>query len=58
MVQGPKGQFMRVRCECKNEQIVFNKAATDVSCLVCDKLLAKSQGGKAKVLASVLEVLS
>jgi small subunit ribosomal protein S27e len=57
MVQGPKGEFHRVRCECKNEQIIFNKAATNVVCLVCDQPLAKSAGGKAKILARTLEVL-
>jgi len=57
MIQEPKGKFVRVRCECKNEQIIFDKAATDVKCLVCDELLAKSLGGKAKIIARQLEVL-
>jgi small subunit ribosomal protein S27e len=50
-----KGQFLRVRCECKNEQVIFGKAATEVKCLVCDKAMAKSTGGKVKLIARVLE---
>lgn len=52
-------QFIKVRCKkCKNEQIIFSKAATDVNCLVCDKELAKSTGGKTNVLGQTLEVLN
>ena len=42
----------------KNEQIIFGKAASDVKCLVCGEELAKSTGGKAKIVGQVLEVLS
>ena len=51
-------QFIKVRCDkCKNEQIIFSRSASDVNCLVCDKELAKSTGGKTKVLGKVLEVM-
>ena len=51
--------FIKVRCnKCKNEQVIFSKASQNVHCLVCNELLAKSTGGKAKVAAGVLEVLS
>ena len=53
-----KGKFVKVRWECKNEQVVFEKAATDIKCLVCDKPMAKSTGGKAKFVARELEVLN
>jgi small subunit ribosomal protein S27e len=55
---GPKGKFIKVRCECKNEQIIFGKAATKVMCLVCDKPLAESTGGKTKLIARTLEVMN
>ena len=51
-------KFMKVRCpKCKNEQIVFGKAATKVSCLVCSKPIVEPSGGKAKIKARILEVL-
>ena len=51
-------KFIKVRCpKCKNEQIMFGKAATDVECLVCSKVLSKSTGGKSIIKARVLEVL-
>jgi len=36
---------------------MFGKASTEVKCLVCDKKLASSQGGKAKIKARILEIL-
>ena len=51
-------KFVKVRCsKCKNEQIIFSKAASNVKCLVCDETLAKSTGGKAHIDARVLEIL-
>ncbi len=49
--------FIKVRCECKNEQVIFSKASSQVSCLVCGKMLAKTTGGKATILGEQLEVL-
>jgi len=49
-------KFLKVVCsKCKNEQIIFNKAASDVKCLVCNAVLAESTGGKAKVKAKVVQ---
>lgn len=58
MSNEPVSKFVRVRCaKCKNEQVIFGKAATQVDCLVCQEPLAKSSGGKTKVTGQVLEVL-
>ena len=57
MIQEPKGKFVKVRCECKNEQIIFGKTATPINCLVCNKPLATPTGGKTKVIARTLEIL-
>jgi small subunit ribosomal protein S27e len=55
----PTSKFIKIRCpKCKNEQIMFGKNSTEVRCLVCGKKLAEPTGGKAKVKARVLEVLS
>lgn len=54
-----ESKFVKIRCpKCKNEQIMFGKAAQQVKCLVCDKILADPTGGKAKIKARVLEVLA
>ncbi|MFW6383778.1 MAG: 30S ribosomal protein S27e [Halodesulfurarchaeum sp.] len=52
------GNFIRVECpDCENEQTVFEKAATEVSCAVCGTTLVTPTGGKAAVEAEVLEVV-
>jgi len=57
-VREPTSKFIKVRCpKCKNEQIVFGKANSNVVCLVCGKILAEPTGGKSKVKARILEVL-
>lgn len=59
MASEPKSKFIKVRCSgCKNEQIVFGTASTVVNCLVCDKEVVYPTGGKSKISARVLEVLS
>ncbi len=57
-IREPVSKFIKVRCpKCKNEQIIFGKASTEVMCLVCGRALASPKGGKAKIKARVLEVL-
>jgi small subunit ribosomal protein S27e len=52
------GKFLKVKCgKCKNEQVIFEKPAGDVKCLVCGETLAESMGGKARLKAKVLEVV-
>ncbi|MFP4568024.1 MAG: 30S ribosomal protein S27e [Candidatus Woesearchaeota archaeon] len=58
MIKQPDSKFIKVRCvKCKNEQVIFGKSASKVSCLVCGKELGAPTGGKTKVKARVLEVL-
>jgi len=58
MVNEPNSKFIKVRCaKCKNEQVVFGKASSNVNCLVCGKSLAEPTGGKTRVKARILEVL-
>ena len=59
IVKEPKSKFVKVRCQkCKNEQVIFGKPAAAVNCLVCNKVLAEPSGGKGKIKARILEVLS
>ena len=41
-------EFLKVKCEkCKNQQVIFEKPAIEVKCLVCNEVLAKPTGGRA-----------
>lgn len=58
MFENPESKFVKVRCKsCNNEQIVFNKASTEVKCNVCNSVLVKPTGGLAKILAEEVAVL-
>jgi small subunit ribosomal protein S27e len=58
MIKETTSKFIKVRCtKCKNEQIIFEKASTLVTCLVCNETLATPRGGKAKLKATPLESL-
>lgn len=58
-VKETRSKFIKVRCpKCKNEQIIFGKSDSIVKCLVCDKILSEPTGGKGKIKARILEVLS
>ena len=59
LIPQPKSRFLRVKClNCGNQQIIFGCSATNVHCLVCNKILLQSTGGKARILTKILEVLS
>ncbi|HDH40808.1 MAG TPA: 30S ribosomal protein S27e [Candidatus Altiarchaeales archaeon] len=53
-----RSRFLRVKCDdCGNEQVIFDRAATQVRCLVCERILAEPRGGKALIKAKILDVL-
>ncbi len=53
-----KSRFIKVRCKkCKNEQIIFEKSASKINCLVCEEPLSTSTGGKSNIGASQLEAI-
>ncbi len=53
------GSFVRVSCrDCGNEQIIFERACTTISCNICGATLVQPAGGKAKLVsAAVVESL-
>ena len=54
----PKSKFMKVRCkDCENEQVIFDRASTPISCHICGSKLAIPKGGKADIKAEILEIL-
>ena len=57
-MQTPESKFLKVKCKkCRNEQIIFSKAATVVKCLVCESVLAEPTGGLAKISMEVEEIM-
>lgn len=55
----PTTKFLKVACgKCKNEQVIFNKPASVVKCLVCGETLAEPTGGKGRIKSKVLQVMS
>lgn len=58
LIPEPKSRFLLVQCvECENQQVIFDHASTEVSCIVCGRVLARPTGGKAEVLAKVIRIL-
>lgn len=52
------GAFLRVVCpECENEQVIFERAATPVTCAECGATLTRPTGGKAALEGSVVDVV-
>jgi len=59
LIPKPRSNFLLVRCpKCGNTQVIFNKAATLVTCLKCGNVLAEPTGGKARLKAKIVKVLS
>lgn len=59
IVPMPKSRFLEIQCKnCKNKQIIFNKASSVVKCLRCGEILAEPRGGIARIKAKVLRVLT
>jgi len=55
VIPTPRSQFLRVKCpDCSNEQIVFDRAASIVTCQVCGATLARPTGGKAAIRGEVV----
>lgn len=50
-------KFIKLKCaKCRNEQMVFNRPASKINCLVCNEPLAEPTGGRAKILIKEQEV--
>ncbi len=57
IIPTPKSKFLRVKCDCQNEQVIFGNASTEIRCVVCDKVIAEPTGGRTKILTQIVEVL-
>ncbi len=53
-----RSKFVKVKCgDCSNEQVVFDRAASTVNCLVCGTTLAECTGGEARIKAEIVAEL-
>ncbi len=51
-------KFVRIKChKCGNELIIFGRASTVVKCIKCGEEVAIPTGGKAKIIAEILELI-
>lgn len=50
--------FLKIKCtDCGNEQIVFERAASQVGCLACGATLATPTGGRATLKGELVSKL-
>ncbi len=55
----PKSKFLKLQCrKCKNEQIIFNKAATVVKCLNCQEILVEPRAGESIIHGKLIQTLT
>ena len=57
MQETPLSRFVKVKCKCGNEQVVFGSASMTVKCTKCDEVVAVPTGGKARITAKIVKVL-
>lgn len=47
--------YLKVKCKCGNEQVVFSSVTNVVNCSKCNEALAHPTGGKAVIHGTVIE---
>ena len=53
-----RSRFLNIKCQdCGNEQVVFSKSNTMVTCVICGASLVKPGAGKAGIKGNVIGVL-
>jgi small subunit ribosomal protein S27e len=57
LIPKPGSLFIKVKCKCGNEQIVFDRVSLEVKCNVCDETLAIPHGGKAEIKGEIQQIL-
>lgn len=52
-----QSKFLKVECpKCKAHNVVFGKATSTPSCMVCGEILAYPTGGKSRINGKILEI--
>ncbi|HVE37195.1 MAG TPA: 30S ribosomal protein S27e [Nitrososphaeraceae archaeon] len=58
LIPKPKSNFWSVQCtSCKEKQVIFSHATSDINCKSCGNPIAKKTGGRANVLGEILTTL-
>jgi small subunit ribosomal protein S27e len=58
LIPKPKSHFLSVQCSsCKEKQVIFSHATSDINCKSCGNPIAKKTGGRANVLGEILTTL-
>ncbi len=53
-----ESKFLKIKCtKCRNEQIIFSRAAMEVKCLVCGSVFATPTGGRAELKTKTVQAL-
>jgi len=51
-------KYLRIKCECGNEQNIFGNATSEINCLVCGATLAKPTGSRTQLVGGkIIKVL-
>ena len=50
-------KFLKVKCKCGNEQVLFSHSTTIVNCSSCKEELAHPTGGEAVIHGEIVEEL-
>ena len=51
-------KFLRVRCDCGEDMVVYGDSKTEIYCEKCGNLVAEPKGGRAVINCRIIEVLS
>jgi small subunit ribosomal protein S27e len=58
LIPKPKSNFLSVQCtSCKEKQVMFSHATSDINCKSCGNPIAQKTGGRANVLGEILTTL-
>lgn len=50
-------KYLKVKCKCGNEQVIFSHATQKIDCSQCKETIAEPKGGRANILAKIVEEL-
>jgi small subunit ribosomal protein S27e len=50
-------KYLKVKCECGNEQTVFSHTSSEVKCTKCGVVIAHPAGGKAIIHGDIVSEL-
>lgn len=49
------GKFIKVKCKCGEEQMLYSHSSSPITCSACKEKLLEPTGGKAVILGEIVE---